>query len=634
MTRAETLLAGLDPDQRAAAEAPGPLMIIAGPGTGKTRTLTHRIAAAVAGRGVAPESCLALTFTRRAAQEMRDRLAMLLPGQASRLTITTFHGLGMAILREHGERAGLEPGFVVADDAARLAVATEQAGSAAEGRRLLAAADRDPALRAGFSAALAARGLVDFAGLIDLPVRLLQDEPALAATLRERWGYVSVDEYQDIDAAQYALLRLLAGDGSGLTVIGDPDQAIYGFRGADVGFFLRFGRDYAGATTVQLTRNYRSSPAIVTSAMAAVAPVTLVPGRSLSAVAASGGEGRRGGRGGSRRAGSQSVPSLITVHEAADEHAEAAWIAQAIDQVLGGVSLHSLDSGRADGHAGGRIGLADIAVLYRTDAQAGPLTQALTRAGLPFQKRSHDLLCRRTAVPGIVHEMRLAGMQGSVTVSARLKAAVSRLTARQPGGHLTGRHLAGESPRGANGPGGGALGVGGPGDGPDRPAGRPGGHEAATAAASLVDVLAAAEVLAPLAERCGSDLERFLTEITLGAEADALDPRADAVPLLTLHAAKGLEFDVVFVAGCERGLLPLWLPGGGGQDLAEERRLLFVGMTRARTHLFLTCARHRRRYGTVAEAGPSPFLTAIDSALLDRSVPRPRRPAPQQLRLL
>jgi DNA helicase II / ATP-dependent DNA helicase PcrA len=402
-------------------------------------------------------------------------------------------------------------------------------------------------------------------------------------------------------------------------VIGDPDQAIYGFRGADVGFFLRFGRDYAGARTVQLTRNYRSSPAIVTSAMAAVTPVTLVPGRSLSAVARVPGQ-----RGGSRRRGSQSAPAQITVHEAADEHAEAAWIAQAIDQVLGGVSLHSLDSGRADGHAGGKIGLADIAVLYRTDAQAGPLTQALTRAGLPFQKRSHDLLSRRSAVPDIVHEMRMAeisprpgGPAGShgaggarrsaVTVTNQLYAAV---------GQLAHRELAGPVPD----------------------AGAPDGSGAGRVT-SPVDVLAAGEVLAPLARRCGSDLEQFLTEITLGAEADALDPRADAVPLLTLHAAKGLEFSVVFVAGCERGLLPLWLPGSGGPDsrgpdVAEERRLLFVGMTRARTHLFLTCAKHRRRYGTVAETGPSPFLTAIDPALVDRSVPRPRRPATQQLRLL
>ncbi len=425
-------LGGLDPDQRAAAAAPGPLMIIAGPGTGKTRTLTHRIAAGVAGDGVAPEACLALTFTRRAAQEMRDRLAVLLPAQAARLTITTFHGLGLAILREHGERAGLAPGFAVADDAARLAVAAEQAGSAAEGARLLAGMDREPALRAGFATALAARGLVDFAGLIDLPVALLRDEPAVAEALRQRWRYLSVDEYQDIDASQYALLRLLAGDGGGLTVIGDPDQAIYGFRGGDVGFFLRFGRDYPGARTVQLTRNYRSSAAIVSSAIAAVAPVTLVPGRSLSAVA--GVPAQRAGTGSSRRRGSQHVPARITVHEAADEHAEAAWIAQAIDQVLGGVSLHSLDSGRADGHAGGKIGLADIAVLYRTDAQARPLGQALTRAGLPFQKRSHDLLARRTAVPDIVHEMRLAGVTVRGSVTGQLNAAVGRITARMPDG--------------------------------------------------------------------------------------------------------------------------------------------------------------------------------------------------------
>ena len=206
-------------------------------------------------------------------------------------------------------------------------------------------------------------------------------------------------------------------------------------------------------------------------------------------------------------------------------------------------------------------------------------------------------------MPGIVHEMRLAGPtnpasipQRSVAVPDLLNAAVARLAARSLD--------------------------------------EPGAGGQAPGAAASVDVLAAGEVLAPLAHRCGGDLERFLTEITLGAEADALDPRADAITLLTLHAAKGLEFSVVFVAGCERGLLPLWLPGNGSPDLAEERRLLFVGMTRARTHLFLTCAQRRRRYGSVAETGPSPFLAAIDPALLDYSAPRPRRPSNQQLRLL
>jgi superfamily I DNA/RNA helicase len=162
--------------------------------------------------------------------------------------------------------------------------------------------------------------------------------------------------------------------------------------------------------------------------------------------------------------------------------------------------------------------------------------------------------------------------------------------------------------------------------------GEPGGRLSST------DLRAAGEVLAPLARRCGDDLHQFRTEIALGAEVDALDPRADAISLLTLHAAKGLEFEVVFLAGCERGLLPLWLPGRGpgeGPDPAEERRLLFVGMTRARAHLLLSCAARRGRPGGPAEAGPSPFLAAIDPALLDRSTPpRPRRPAGRQLRLL
>ncbi len=295
--RPGSLLDGLDPDQRAAAEAAGPLMIIAGPGTGKTRTLTYRIAAQVSERGVPPGACLALTFTRRAAREVRERLEQLIPAQASRLTVTTFHGLGLMILREHATRAGLTPDFGIADEQARLGVAAEIAGSQRGARQLLAAAAADPERRADFSKALTGRDLVDFDGLVELPVALLGGEPALAEALRERWPLISVDEYQDIDASQYALLRLLSGDGKGLTVIGDPDQAIYGFRGADVGFFLRFDADYPGATTAHLTRNYRSAPVIVTGALQAIAPSTLVPGRELRAAALAAGPGsRRPGR--------------------------------------------------------------------------------------------------------------------------------------------------------------------------------------------------------------------------------------------------------------------------------------------------------------------------------------------------
>ncbi len=556
-----TLLDGLDLDQRAAATADGPLLIIAGPGSGKTRTLTYRIAHQIADRGLPAESFLAITFTRRAAQEVQDRLAALCPhGQPA---VTTFHGLGLRILREQHEAAGLSPRFKVADEAVALQVATEVAGSERDGRRLVAEAD--PSLRQ----ALTERDLVDFDGLVELAAAVLRDDPAAAAGLRARWPRISVDEYQDIDPAQYELLRLISGDGAGLTAIGDPDQAIYRFRGADVGIFGRFAADFPGAATVELTRNYRSNPGIVTAAMQAIAPATLVPGRI--AVAA------RGGPGG-----------VVTLDEAADEHAEAAWIAATIDRLLGGTSLHSLDSGRADGHEHGKAGLADIAVLYRTDAQAGPIAQALTRAGLPYQKRSHDLLARRPGVADVVREVRLAA---GGDVAARVTAAVRGIAA-----------VRGERD------------------------------------ATVTDVRAAGELLLPLARRCGDDLERFLGEIAVGAETDALDPRAEAITLLTLHGAKGLEFDVVFLAGCERGLLPLRLPGSGPlspEDAAEERRLLFVGMTRARERLLLSYAARRTRRSTEDTTGRSSFLAALDPAPPGLTgPPRPRRPADRQLRLL
>ena len=239
-----SVLDGLDPDQRAAATAAGPLLIIAGPGTGKTRTLTHRIAHQVTELGGPAGQFLAITFTRRAAQEMRDRLAGLGAGRGmstDELTVTTFHGLGLRILREHHDAAGLPARFGVADEAARLRVAAELTGSERDGRKLAAGLADDPAGRLALRAELIARGLVDFDGLAEMSAALLAGHPALAAGLRARWPLVSVDEYQDIDAVQYDLLRAISGDGAGLTAIGDPDQAIYGFRGADVGIFGRFG---------------------------------------------------------------------------------------------------------------------------------------------------------------------------------------------------------------------------------------------------------------------------------------------------------------------------------------------------------------------------------------------------------
>src|SRR6185312_827792 len=229
------VLDGLDTEQRSAAEAAGPLLVVAGPGTGKTRTLTSRIAYQIGELGVPAGEHLALTFTRRAAGELTERLAALLPRPP---LVTTFHGLGLRIVREQATRLGLGEGVRVVDEAERLALAREAMGAdapAREVRRLLQHVSPLARYRAGKRA----RGLIDLDDLLARPVALLTEDPDLAEAYRRRWRHVSVDEYQDVDPAQYALLRLLVPPDGDLCVIGDPDQAIYSFRGAEVGFFLR-----------------------------------------------------------------------------------------------------------------------------------------------------------------------------------------------------------------------------------------------------------------------------------------------------------------------------------------------------------------------------------------------------------
>jgi ATP-dependent DNA helicase UvrD/PcrA len=572
----QVVLDGLDPDQaEAAAVSAGPLLIVAGPGTGKTRTLTHLLAHRVREDRVPPDRCLALTFTRRASAEMRDRLRALVPEHADRMLVTTFHGLGLRLVRELHERLGLSPGVRVADEETRMSVLRDLVGAreVAVGRaaaRLSEAKHGRPAgdgpeigaLLSRYDAALRGLDLVDLDDLVVLPVVALERDASLVAEHRRRWTQVCVDEYQDVDATQYRLLRLLCPPDGNLCVIGDPDQAIYGFRGADVGFFLRFHEDFPTARRIQLTRCYRSTPTIVRGALQAIAPATLVPDRALESVR-------------------HDVPDgHIVLHLTCGEQEEAVVIGDSIERLLGGSSFHAIDSGRSDGLSNLPLSFSDIAVLYRTDAQAQPVAEALARRGFPFQKRSHERLRDRPGVRAVLHALREAAPGRTLSVAARLARAM----------------------------------------------------RAALEDTTLgpAEIEAAVELLGPLAASCGGDLDRFVTEVALGAEVDTWDPRADRISLLTLHAAKGLEFAVVFIAGCEDGLLPLrWsrrkADAASEAADAEERRLFFVGMTRATSRLVLTSAARRARPGRTVEAAPSPYLADIDPALLDvRTSPRGR----------
>ncbi len=556
------LLDRLDAMQRVAASAPGgPLLIVAGPGTGKTRTLTHRIAYLCAELGVFPERCLAITFTRRAAAELKERLEGLLGDVAEDITVGTFHALGLTILKENAKAAGLGTGWRIAEEPEQTQ-AREQAGEDdAAYRKLLRQQD-----------------LVDLDDLISVPVTLLREDPALVEKYRRRWQWIFVDEYQDVDDLQYELLRLLSPADGNLCAIGDPDQAIYSFRGADVRYFLRFNADFVDARLVRLTRNYRSSAPILAAAVQAIAPSTLVPGRRLDP------------------ARLDPEAPLVGRYPARSVSDEADFVVRTIDELVGGLSHRSLDSGRIDSRAAvaGNLSFSDVAVLYRTDAQSGPILDALSRAGVPVQKRSHNRLRDRPGVQVIARELRHeSGQSGSL--ASRVRLAAQSLAQRFAAPTLDGGQIAPE------------------------------------------DIWSAADLLRPLAERAGDDLALFLQQLSTGAEVDALDERAEAVNLLTLHAAKGLEFPVVFLVGCEDGLVPLRWPGSAPTDdeIAEERRLFFVGLTRAQDRLYISHAARRTRHGSERDQAPTPFLDVIDSGLFERlGESTPSRPKDRQLRLL
>ncbi len=540
-----------DAQEEAAAMIEGSALVIAGPGSGKTRVLTHRIAALIRRGDAAPKECLTITFSRRAAAEIRERLRGLIPAQWQAVPVTTFHALCLEILAENREAAGLPRGFHVTGEIERIQLlAAGLKITDAKARKLLPrlslikrgveANQGDAEIQRALeilAAARDSRGWMDYDDLLIEAVHLLQEDAGLQARYRGKFRFVSIDEYQDIDPLQYRLVRLIVHSNGNLFAIGDPDQAIYGFRGSDVAFFLRFREDFPQAREIRLTRNYRSGRSILSASNQLISPAALVSEREIEALLDDTGK--------------------VVIHEARSEKSEAEFVVQRIEDLMGGTSFFSMDSGRSEG-TDKNFGFSDFAVLFRTEAQAEALEEALQRSGIPFQRRSHGALA------------------GNPEVAALLKALENNPSATPLEMVQALRH----------------------------------GREA--------DPLFCA--LEALAGRTGNDRAGFLSEIHLSRDIDTWDERADRVSLLTLHAAKGLEFGVVFITGCEDGLLPLSFgkeTAAAGQ--AEERRLFYVGMTRAKEKLFLSHAARRMRSGRTVKQAISPFLRDIEEKLLERA---------------
>lgn len=551
----------------------GHLLIVAGPGTGKTHTLIRRIAWISKGSSLRHSLCsvgvedqiLAITFTNKAAEEMQERLNPYSPDAKEKVFVGTFHCFCLALLRKHIAETDLPKEFSIATegDLTRVARRLWPGSTKRECQERLEAvarwktqcfAQEAPEDVLAYNRILRADHLLDYEDLLLEALRLLRAK----SEGERRYPFVFVDEYQDINALQHALLKEFVRQGALLTAIGDPNQAIYGFRGADPSYFRNFTQDFPGAGVLSLSDNYRAAPNLLKASDQIMA-----------------------------KAGSFFIPQLtakiytqgrLTVYEAPTDKAEAEYVVHKIEEMAGGTSLFSHDSGRVDTAHPGERTFKDIAVLYRLNAQRHLLEEALARHGIPCQTCDGRPFVELPPIPELT--ALLKALRGTMT----LQEAMDKLS----------RTAAGEKIFKDNHP------------GRQKNVGR----------------------LLRMAERFTA-VEEFLDYLALQRPEDAVDPRAEYVRLMTLHASKGLEFPVVFITGCEEGLLPLSLDTKLS-DPQEERRLFYVGMTRAKEVLFLTHVRRRRLWGRLVSPPPSPYLEDIEHQLKEYAQAPPQRPQKQK----
>ena len=640
-------LESLNPAQRQAVEhVHGPLLVVAGAGSGKTRVLTMRIARLIEEVGVPPSRILAVTFTNKAAGEMKERVGRLLGQDPSGLWIGTFHSLCARLLRREAEALGFTRQFTIYDQDDQLNLVKrllDQRGhssklfpprliqaiiSAAKNRMTSPSALAENAgfdrvtqvaaeIYAALGPALKAANAMDFDVLLLHPLTLFRERADRLDYYADRFAFVLVDEFQDTNGAQYQLVRRLGRQGN-VTAVGDDDQSIYSWRGADVKNMLDFQRDFPGTLVVRLEENYRSTRLVLDAANAVIKENTSRLGKTLR----------------TRRPGGE----LLTLLAAADERDEAEWIVREL----------------ANRSAKGDWALVEMAILYRTNSQSRALEEACRRAGVPYRiigaisfydrREVKDLLAylrlvtnpaddeaflRAISVPkrgigessvAIVREQ-AAGWQQSLLATARAADRVPELrpnvrdalrkfaalvdelrerTASWPPAQVLEQliqELDYEAVLLAEGP-----------EGADR------WENVRELVASAAEW---SEVVAPDADEEATPLGRFLAEAALLSANDSISGQKEGITLMTLHTAKGLEWPVVVLAGMEDGLFPLARAEEQEGGIEEERRLCYVGLTRAKDKLYLTWARARRRGGELKPGRGSRFLKALPPELVE-----------------
>jgi DNA helicase-2/ATP-dependent DNA helicase PcrA len=657
----ESILSGLNPQQREAVQVTsGPLLIIAGPGSGKTRVLTHRIAYLMEAEGVPPWRICAVTFTNKAAWEMKHRLEGLVGRQRARdLTMGTFHALGVRILRQDAEAIGYPRDFAIYDDDDQLALVKRAMkdidldekqysprgflSRIAAAKAVLAGPEQASRLAETYYEELAARvyrryqellyanRAVDFDDLIKLTIELFTERPDILRRYQERYLHVLVDEYQDTSHSQYIMIKLLSALHRNLCVVGDIDQSIYGWRGADFRNILNFERDYPDAKEVVLGQNYRSTKTILTVADRVIQQNTQRKPKQLWTE------------------NDQGLP--VTLFEAYDESEEAQYVAREVRRLV------------SSGYS-----YRDIAVMYRTNAQSREIEQACVLYQVPYQLVGGVRFYSRREVKDVLSVLRtlhnphsnpdfvrvinntpLGKGIGDKTMAelekyaAKLGVSLYEAAKRAVDGQKhneTQRTRPGEPVFNA-------------------PAGKfipllstleeliaerdqlpvvglldllltrtryqeflmDGTAEGDERWHNVLELRTVAENYADLPP--GEALSRFLEDVALISDVDTLREDKDAVTLITLHAAKGLEFPVVFIVGMEEGMLPhiRALESEDESQMEEERRLAYVGITRAKERLYLVYAFRRTIYGVTQMNGPSRFLSDIPPELVTGRAP-------------